>query len=493
MATNARRQPNDLFTQARERLHSPSGTILSRRELADLINVHLARHHPAEPWIDRNYIGKIETGRLRWPHANRRSAFRAILDARTDAALGFMTTRGDIESATATMPGTDPAVPAAADGVTAGALTVMRSVPFDLYRQADLAARLLTGGMGGSADMDRRNFVFGLGGAVTLGMIAPSLGMETTRHGLMLASAQERATADVDEWCEIVDEYGYDYLRLPADELIQPLMIDLLGLQIATTNASGEPVRQELRKAGAVLAAFTAMTVANLGHVREARRWWRSARRIADESHDPDTILWVCGREVIRSLYEMRPVRMILDLAERAETNAGTGRTSALAELISGKAQALALAGRREEALATLDRVRAVYDRLPPEVTIDRESLFDWPENRLRFTESYVYSHLGDLTHADAAQNRAVQIYPPQYLRGPAQIELQRALCHVKDGDIPGGVRHAHQIIEQLPPKDRIRPVVDLGHTVLRSVAHDDRHLTAVTDFREYLVSIDAS
>lgn len=380
---------------------------------------------------------------------------------------------------------------AAAGGATTGTLMVARSVPFDMYRHADLATRLLAGGLGGSADMDRRDFVLGLGGTVALGMIAPALGAETARHGLTLALVQERAAADVDEWREIVEEYGYDYLRLSPDELIQPLMIDLLGLQIATTTAS-ESVRHELQKAGALLAAFTAMTVANLGYVREARRWWRSARRIAHESNDPDTILWVCGREVVRSLYEMRPVQMILDLADRAEAYAATGRPDSLPELLSGKAQAFALAGRSAEALATLDRVRVVYEGLESRAS-EQESLFDWPESRLRFTESYVYSHLGDLAHADTAQERAVQIYPRQYLRGPAQIEIQRALCLVKAGDISGGARHAHQIIERLPTKDRIRPIIDLGNTVLRNVAPDDRHLAAVGDFRDYLASVEIS
>ena len=494
---------NHLFRRARERLRTPSGTVPTLRELADLINMFLKDHYSDEPWVERGYLGKIERGVIRWPRPIRRAAFRHVLHARTDAELGFTSTTDEQSLDTGIAPPHQHGTPAShvggaptpftAVGASVGALTVVSSVPFDLYRQADLATYLLAGGMGGSADMDRRSFVRGLGGTVALGMIAPDLGIETARHGLTLALVQERATADIDEWREIVAEYGYDYLQLPASELIQPLMIDLLSLQIAAANAGDEANRQELRKAGAILAAFTAMTVANLGHVREARRWWRSARRVAGESRDADTILWVYGREVIRSLYEMRPVQTILDLAERAEAFAATRQTAALAELVSGKAQALALAGRDDEARATLDRVRDVYDRLPPEVTVDNESLFDWPENRLRFTESYVYSHIGDLRHADIAQNRAVMVYPAQYLRGPAQIELQRALCMVKDGDVPGGVQHAYQIIEQLPTRDRIRPVVDLGNTVLRSVSYDDRGLGAVGEFRDYLASLNAS
>ena len=85
---------NNLFRDARRRLRSPSGTVLSTRELADVVNVCLAEKHPSEPWIDRSYIGKIERGVIRWPGAVRRTVFRHILNARTDADLGFRPVKG---------------------------------------------------------------------------------------------------------------------------------------------------------------------------------------------------------------------------------------------------------------------------------------------------------------------------------------------------------------------------------------------------------------
>ncbi|MGW7531705.1 XRE family transcriptional regulator [Amycolatopsis sp. NPDC054798] len=86
---------NDQLRQARERTESPtqSGECLSRQELADLVNQHIAVHHETQAVTDANYIGKLERGVIRWPSALYREALRAVLGASTDAALGFTNRR----------------------------------------------------------------------------------------------------------------------------------------------------------------------------------------------------------------------------------------------------------------------------------------------------------------------------------------------------------------------------------------------------------------
>lgn len=53
-ANKRKNRPNYLFRQARERLRTPSGTVPSRREIADLVNVYLAEKDPSEHFIERN-------------------------------------------------------------------------------------------------------------------------------------------------------------------------------------------------------------------------------------------------------------------------------------------------------------------------------------------------------------------------------------------------------------------------------------------------------
>jgi len=88
---------NTLLSDARRRLRSPSGSgrTLSRQELADAVNTYQWHTHQVRDRITDNDIGKLERGEHRWPSRTRREAFRAVLGAATDAALGFYITRTD--------------------------------------------------------------------------------------------------------------------------------------------------------------------------------------------------------------------------------------------------------------------------------------------------------------------------------------------------------------------------------------------------------------
>jgi hypothetical protein len=353
----------------------------------------------------------------------------------------------------------------------------------------DLATQLLVGHEGWN-DMQRRTFVFGAGGMAGLGLAAPALALETARHGLTLTLVQQRADVAVDEWQEIVTEYGYRYQTAAPTELLDSLIVDVLGIQYAIESQDNEATLQELRRAGALLAALMAMTVANLGQMSTAKRWWRSARRIAHQSGDVETVTWVRGREVVRALYEQRPLGMILRLVAEAEGHAHRAPPRALPELVSGKAQALALAGRTDDAMATLRYLQELYAGLPSEATADQATIFSWAEDRLRFTESFVYSQLGDVAQATIAQERALAAYPAAYRRGPAQIELQRALCLVRSSDVTEGVRHAQTIMARLSPTEYIRPIFDLSYRVLEAVPIEQHAHSAVAELRDCVTTL---
>jgi hypothetical protein len=70
---------------------------MSRQELAEAVNACLAgkgERAGREATLDANHIGKLERGEHRWPNDLRREAFRHVLDADTDAELGFYIIRG---------------------------------------------------------------------------------------------------------------------------------------------------------------------------------------------------------------------------------------------------------------------------------------------------------------------------------------------------------------------------------------------------------------
>ncbi|MGH3867973.1 MAG: hypothetical protein ACRDQ4_17980 [Pseudonocardiaceae bacterium] len=305
--------------------------------------------------------------------------------------------------------------------------------------------------------------------------------LEAVRHELNRSMADNPVTADADEWQEVAREYGQTYLTTSPAILLKALITDLGGVQLTLRHHSDEAVQRKLLEAEALLAAFTAQTVANMGDLIEARRWWRTARLAADRSADPYTMLWVRGREVVRAGYERRPVPAILQLASATEARLDGVPSEALPEFVSGKAQTLALAGRHAEAEQALCQLR----ELP--VSSRQDSIFDYAEENLRRTESFVYSHAGDFTKAGRAQETALTLYPDDNLRGRAEIGMEQALCLVRMGDTAEGTRHALGTITNLPVTHRIRPIADLGQKVLGSIPAHERSQAWAKEYDECL------
>jgi hypothetical protein len=89
--TTDTRRPNLLLRQARLRTPSPADPdrAMSQRELAEALNAHVFRTTARVVPLDRHYISRLERGVRRYPIADYRAAFRAVLGGATDAELGF--------------------------------------------------------------------------------------------------------------------------------------------------------------------------------------------------------------------------------------------------------------------------------------------------------------------------------------------------------------------------------------------------------------------
>ncbi|MGH3838387.1 MAG: hypothetical protein ACRDSF_22235 [Pseudonocardiaceae bacterium] len=369
----------------------------------------------------------------------------------------------------------------------AGGTRLVTSLP--VFLGGNLGLLLQMAGEDGGDMTKRRVFLqaaaftgLGIGGA------ASTLGLEAVRRELNHVITDERVTADVDDWQEIALDYGQTYPATEPTTLLQTLIADFHGLQLTIQRHPGDTAQRRLLQVGALLAAFTAQTVADLGNLCEARRWWRTARHAADEAGDPYTMFWIRGREVIRAGYEHRPVRVILQLVREAETRLDEAPPEVLPQFYSGKAQTLVLAGRHVEAEQTLCQVRECFGKLPAPSS-HSISVFDWGEDRLRFAESFVYSHMGDFAKVEQAQQAALRLYPDSYMRSLAQIELHRALCLTRSGDFTQGTRHAQTTITNLPVMHRIRPVADLGQRVLGVIPAHERRRSWAQEYRECLES----
>jgi hypothetical protein len=328
-------------------------------------------------------------------------------------------------------------------------------------------------------DVDRRRFL------QTLAALGTSMaGLETLRHDLLAAVGGD--AADLAEWEAIAWEYGSAYTTTPPADLLRQLATDLLVAREQLGRVRSDPQRRGLQRVIAQLAAYTAQSAGNLGDPREAVRWWRAARQAADASDNADVRVWVRGREVIRGLYEHRPLDTMLALADEAlaiTTQPGMGTGSVLC----GRAQALAMLGRANEARQALNDLYDLVDRLPARVTSDVDSMYGWPEYRTRHTESFVWTHIGDIGRAAVAQELALPMYPAGMARERAQVQLHRALGLIRTGDPAAGAADACAALEGLPSGQRIEVVLEVARWAAAAVPARGHRYSEVGQLREML------
>ncbi|MEU5943095.1 hypothetical protein ABZ807_28915 [Micromonospora sp. NPDC047548] len=71
-----------------------------------------------------------------------------------------------------------------------------------------------------------------------------------------------------------------------------------------------------------------------------ARRWWQTARRVADESGDPDTQVLVRAWDVVNGCYDGRPADQVVSLSNEVLPLLRGQATAATCGLLAGRAQA---------------------------------------------------------------------------------------------------------------------------------------------------------
>ncbi|MET8366248.1 helix-turn-helix transcriptional regulator [Micromonospora sp. NPDC005194] len=309
----------------------------------------------------------------------------------------------------------------------------------------------------GATDMHRRTMLRAMTALAAAPAVAPLAGLEALRHGL-----GDAVTPDHDEWEQIVADYGHSYYRQARPALMAQLGADLTVLQHQLAADTGTR-RPGLLRAASRLSVIVALSLVASGQTVLGRRWWRTAHRVADESGDTDTRVLVRAWNVVNGCYDGRQPSAVVALSDEALPLLGRRATSAACGLLAGRSQALSLAGRHAEAVATVRQLADLAQQLPAAIVDDVESLWGWPEHRLHHTESWVYTHGGRLVDAEAAQERALDLYPASQARLRAQVQLHQAARLIRGGHVPDGLRYAADTLDALP--------VELHNHLLRSVA----------------------
>ncbi|MBM0237142.1 helix-turn-helix transcriptional regulator [Micromonospora sp. ATA32] len=344
---------------------------------------------------------------------------------------------------------------------------------------AEACERVLTAGgalteaylreQAGDTDMRRRSILQAMGALAAVPAVDRLVGWEALRHGLGAA-----VDVDHDEWAQIVADYGHGYYRQPHDQLMAQLGRDMAVLQhqIAADRGARRPL---LLRAAGRLSVIIALGLVASGQAVVARRWWATAQRVADESQDGDTIVLTRAWDVVNGCYDGRTPAAVVALSDDVVPLLDGPPSAASCGLLAGRAQALSLAGRHADAVATVRQLADQVDRLPDPVVADVESLWGWPEHRLRHTESWVYTHAGHYRAADVAQQRALELYPPSQVRLRTQVQLHRAAAFIRGGHIPDGLRMAADLLDALPADQHNELVRAVARQVAAAVPETDR------------------
>jgi hypothetical protein len=313
----------------------------------------------------------------------------------------------------------------------------------------------------------------------------PATALEAARRSLNDAFPGGR-DADVSEWNAIAWDYGETYAATAPADLLKTLLVDFAGLQEAFWRFQRETDQNELYRVSALLAGFIAQTASNLGDINESRRWWRTARYAASRAGDSFSPLWVRAREVTHAIGR-RPAGTVLSLIDEATPFEAGARPEVVLELLGGKVQTLAAAGRELDAENALAQLRDRFSASP--FAGYSGSLLAWGEERLCNTEVFTYSRLGNYKRLEDAQKTASALYKydPSNLRWPAANELHKAFCLVRSGDVREGTNHARMVIGELPTSQRAPYIYAEAQDVLTAVPQSGKNLPAVREYREWL------
>lgn len=334
-------------------------------------------------------------------------------------------------------------------------------------------------------DNVRRHLLLGIA-AAGIGPAMPSLeGIEALRR---LLSARDGGTTLAD-WEETAWEYSHQITTGNRTAVITDLGMDLLDLQLAMSRAPAGETPGWARVQTKLL-FLMAVGLSTTGRSREARYWWALARRAAAYADDDgESLAFVGGFEAMQGLFAARPLDLVLDKAHETVAMAKGRPYAGTAEALATIAQVSARLGRAADAEKALQDLADTYERLPDSVTRDKMAAGAWPLSRLLHTQSFVYSHLGNMDAGERAREQVLPTYPAARRHQIALLRLHQSVALVRSGDIVTGLNHAQSVISELPAEERPGPVTTAAGWVADAVPPAQQSLPQVLDYRRSLTS----
>jgi hypothetical protein len=226
-----------------------------------------------------------------------------------------------------------------------------------------------------------------------------------------------------------------------------------------------------------------ALTLAQLGRIRAAERWWRTARATADGSTERRIASLARGWEATSGLAEHRPLPGLLELAHEALALAE--QPDEVARALAARARVLAAQGETAEVKRAVQDLQAVTAELQGRSTAS-SSPFEWSSSETCSVEGRVSATLGDTCSAYVALDHALRLRSSETTER-AELELVVAHCLVMDDDVAAGLAVAMRVLVELPDQWHTHHLYDTAGHVLAAVRGDDLGRAAVWDYAALL------
>lgn len=399
---------------------------------------------------DHSYLSQVERGRR--PGS-------AHLASLCDRELGTGPTLSTAYEQTRPLA---PAGAAAASRPASGAALADAAAP---GVQAEAATGVQAAGVGGG----------GLA-ALTDGRLPAGVELlEAVRHELADSFGPGREVA---EWRAVVAGHAHEFATTPPAERLPELAADLQLLRASTAAGSAA-----LAVPAAELAVLIALTLAELGRLRAAERWWRTARATADSSTEQRIASLARSWEATSGLAEHRPQPVLLELADDALALAD--RPDEVARALAARAQVLAASGEVTQARQALADLHALTTGLPARSTASG-SPFEWAGSATWAAEGRVCATVGDTIGAYVALDQALGLCAPEATER-AELEVVVARCLVMNRDVAAGLAVAMRVLVELPDQWHTHHLYYVADHVLAAVPSEEIGRPAVWDYRELL------
>jgi tetratricopeptide (TPR) repeat protein len=290
----------------------------------------------------------------------------------------------------------------------------------------------------------------------------------------------------IDDWERAALRHGRATRYEDPAALLADITSDLAELSRLLGRPAPASVTRRLTRVTAQMAGLVCLMLVKLNERSAWRNWARTARIAAEEAGDPLTLSWVRAHEAY-GYYYSGDMHEAITIARHAQhiTQKAPSVGAALAAALEARALASLGPDLAEPAREAIQRAETIMFGLKPADLI--ASAFGYNEAQLRFHEGSTYTNLRNTPAAWKAQQRALELVPPNDYTDRTLTHLDRAACLANDGDITAAANYAASALGLVPKSQRKGIILARARDTIRTIPARHQALPAVKELRELL------